>query len=99
MAAGASAGRASVKHPGQRLAWSGQQAKLILVQSRAGRWGAAVGRTGLRPQRAEHHVRGDTEQVCHPGGWQLSLSPEGPRWPASAWHGRLRGPSSRISSS
>lgn len=76
-----------------------QQVKLMAWCKAELGWGAAAERVDLRPQRAEHHVRRDIEQVCHPGRWQLSLSPAGPRWPASVWHGRLRGPSSRTSSS
>lgn len=79
--------------------WSGQQMKLTAWCKAELGAGAAAGRMDLRPQRAEHHVRGGTEQVCHPGGWQLSLSPGGPRWSASVWRGRRRGPSSRPSSS
>lgn len=61
---------ALAKHQRQRpcVEWAAGEA-LGLVQSRAGRWGAAVvGRMGGRPQRAEHHVRKGTAQACHTGG-------------------------------
>lgn len=68
------AGRVLAKHQRCSLAWRGGQAKLTAwCEAELGAGRSCGRKTSARPQRAEHHVREGTVQVCRPGGWQLSV--------------------------